>query len=615
MASLAAVVVALLVSGSVAQNEQIERVWSSVAWVLYGDRTPIALSTSPVLTPLGAYQLMSQGSLLRDRYLAESLGTAEGDEDAPIVGIDRNVINNAQISIVSTTDSYTIASAQALFQGLYPPVTQGFTNATGGQEAARLANGTLMNYPLDGYQYPAIKTVSRALDPDSIWIAGDAHCSKHITSLLNYSSDVWVSQNYQNNMGFYQNLWPRIFDGIFSKDKANFYNAYNLYDYASYRWNHDAPTRSLITADELDRLRQLASTDQRNRHANLSVSGAEGGDMIRAISGRTLAGKVLALFFQNVRTQGNQKKLNFAFSSFEPFVSFFALSRLTSGASKQLFTPLPHPGATMLFELFSRSDVDDNAYPMIDDLYVRFLYRNSTDPAAKLRVYSLFNTGPNFPEIKFSEFIRYMEGISIDTISEWCNTCDAAVSFCAVSGSLGNNGNGNDPNNKNYWRNSPLSPAAAGAVGAAVTAAVAGLVVLAAMLFGGMRFRRHEKGSARNSSLGGFKGAEKMGDDADVEFAKSGVRHERAGSWELRDGKTTKTGTGVGPADVGTPRPISQESGITGVGAKVDEAGSGQGGAGAVRVEARDLTHPERKRWDDDAISEYGAPPVKPAEF
>jgi len=170
MATLSATVLTLLVASSVAQSSSPsnEHVWSSVAWVLHGERTPLWGPTLyPALTPLGAQQMFKQGGLLRDRYLREDADEKDASF-APIVGIEGNAIDNTQLTILTNTDHYMVTSAQAFIQGLYPPILQAFSANSGGIEAARFANGSVVNYPLQGYQYPALRTAS-TLDFESIW--------------------------------------------------------------------------------------------------------------------------------------------------------------------------------------------------------------------------------------------------------------------------------------------------------------------------------------------------------------------------------------------------------------------------------------------------------------
>ena len=120
-------------------------------------------------------------------------------------------------------------------------------------------------------------------------------------------------------------------------------------------------------------------------------------------------------------------------------------------------------------------------------------------------------------------------------------------------------------------------------------AIVVGAFALLAMVF----WRR--KDGKRNSTLRGFKGAEKMASDTDVTYAKSGTRQERIGSWELRgggdDGPTAVTAAAASPAA-----------------ADVEEGDTS--GAAPTKV----TSHFGLERIDDDAMSDVGHKPVEPRE-
>lgn len=172
MASFPAIVALALLAGSgSAQRSSGEHVWSSVGWILHGERTPFYSPNPPTLTSSGAQQMFSQGSMFRARYLATDTvvdGDEAGIDRAPIVGIQKNAIDNTQIDILSTTDTFIFTGALAFMQGLYPPIQQAFANNSGGMDSAVLSDGTLVDYPLDGYQYPDIRT-SSVQDPEAIW--------------------------------------------------------------------------------------------------------------------------------------------------------------------------------------------------------------------------------------------------------------------------------------------------------------------------------------------------------------------------------------------------------------------------------------------------------------
>jgi len=131
---------------------------------MYGDHTPLALSDQPTLTPLGALQMRGRGDAFRNRYLRPS----RYNDYVGIVGIQHKTIDSSQLTVESSTDRCSSASAMAFMQGLYPPWLH-TTCDLEVPEHTRFANGSLLNYPLCGYQYPNIRTISPMTDPDSIW--------------------------------------------------------------------------------------------------------------------------------------------------------------------------------------------------------------------------------------------------------------------------------------------------------------------------------------------------------------------------------------------------------------------------------------------------------------
>ncbi|KAK0634653.1 histidine phosphatase superfamily [Bombardia bombarda] len=589
MALLSAAVLGLALAAAPTEAVQStsEHIWSSSVWLLHGETTPIH-GRNPSLTPIGAQQMLSQGALFRDRYLdwTENLGVDYDDDDvsAPIVGIGRIAIENSQLDIASSTDSFTFGSALAFLQGLYPPRTQAFAESAGGMEAATLANGTMLNYPLDGYQYPNIKSAS-LLDQESIWIQGHVGCSQYERSKILSRFDAMAVKAADTNTNFYAELYNQTFHKDFDPDETNFDHAYELYDYAAYEYHHG---KSNITSGQLVSLADLAAREQTNKNANLTAYGNTPGDNIRAIAGRSMATKVLNSFDDNISQAGVTSKLSLQFTTQEPFISFFTLSDAIGGPSGDNFLALPNPGAAMVFELYSIGG-NDSVYPADEDLWVRFLYRNGTDPAAKLTQYPLFGNGNEMSRITWAEFKASMERFDIDSVPGWCGVCNSVAPFCLEfsesSGGSGDTSSSGSSDGGNAAgaaaQAAAMSPAVAGVIGAAASISLIGLALLGAILMGGIRFHRNADPKQRSSTLGGFRGAEKMASDTDIAYAKSGARHERTGSWELRGGGRAVTVTAAA--------------------------------AGATIQSKRSVR--SLRDIDDDDISEMGVAPVKPREF
>ena len=144
-----------------AQSSQI--IWSSVVYTFYGEKIPSLTNGPYSLTPLGANQSLAAGALLRQRYLLSSGNSTQLTTSAPINGLSVNDIDNSQLSALSTDDEFISSSALAFFQGLYPPRGIPVFNTE-----SILSDGSIVTFPLDGYQYSNIGTVS-SLDFNYIW--------------------------------------------------------------------------------------------------------------------------------------------------------------------------------------------------------------------------------------------------------------------------------------------------------------------------------------------------------------------------------------------------------------------------------------------------------------
>lgn len=145
---------------------QSEIVWGSVIYTYYGEKTPSLTSGPYNISPLGATQMLQAGSFIRSRNIDPPTNSSSSSQlgvAAPINGISVQAIDNTQLYALSTDDEFISGSAMAFFQGLYPP--RGFPII---DEQDILANGTNLGFPLDGYQYPNVETVSE-LDFNYIW--------------------------------------------------------------------------------------------------------------------------------------------------------------------------------------------------------------------------------------------------------------------------------------------------------------------------------------------------------------------------------------------------------------------------------------------------------------
>jgi hypothetical protein len=479
--------------------------------------------------------MYAAGARFRERYLAP----AERDGNTQIQGISPFQLDNDQVSILSLNDQFIVASAQAFMQGLYPPLMS-TSNATFINGQSQLANGSNILSPLDGYQYPQIRTAS-ALDLNSIWLMGANNCPYYSQSRSQYYNSAFYENLLDSNRDFYRSLQPAVLNGIFVNSSVNYLNAYLIFDYLKYGSIHNSTIANNLSLEDFTRARILADNWVWATYGNTSASGRTEGDHIRAIAGRTLANKILQALYSNINSSGALYKMNLLFGGFEPIVSFAALAGLATEQNPQFFGT-PEYASSMVFELYSMTENDPDQYPSTADLNVRFFFRNGSDDSSRLVAYPLFGNGPSGIDMSLSAFVAGMQQFMIQSAADWCETCASYNIFCPAfqTDDDHNNAGSGRPRSRDG-----LNPVVAGVIGAVVTLAVIGIVVAAAMIFGGARLYRQK--TKRRSELNGFKGGEKLASDQDLTIPKSGAgasvaaagapakAHERVGSWELAD--------------------------------------------------------------------------------
>jgi hypothetical protein len=86
---------------------------------------------------------------------------------------------------------------------------------------------------------------------------------------------------------FYQSLADQVF-WDFDKSILNFANAYDLYEYAAYQYEHNKSIYNSLLPENLNKLRNLAFEQQ------WLFNTASGGSSVNAIAGKTLAGKMFS---------------------------------------------------------------------------------------------------------------------------------------------------------------------------------------------------------------------------------------------------------------------------------------------------------------------------------
>ncbi|KAK4540510.1 hypothetical protein LTR36_009148 [Oleoguttula mirabilis] len=569
-------------------------VWASVIFSRTGERTPEVLGYIPTtLTSLGAQQAYESGAFFRSRYIS-SVSIIDGIDSAPLQGLSAESIDSVQLYIAALDEQYTVASAQAFVQGLYPPFTLNSSAASMLDPTSVLANGTYVEYPLEGYQYAQVHAFG-ALDSEFPFLGGSLDCPAFDVSAVGYTSTSEFAATEASSKSTYQTIGAPLLSAVLEdEDTWDYYNAYAIYDYVNYQRAHNASFAALLSEPEyidpssnisyFDVLKWYADQQQYAQLGNLTAQNSyttDGSDWppavmgsISTIAGNLLAAKMLAQLQFAIETSGEYYKLSILFGDFEPLMSFFALTGLPDLDSN--FYGLPDFGSVAVFELFSNTDNStDASFPSTDDLWVRFYFRNGTDgsdASGNFQAYPLFYRGPSQTEMTWNDFQTAMYGILLSDVGDWCTQCGAENLFCAAWNTT--DGATGSMSVTTSSRARGLSPAVAGAIGGIITLAVAALLFAFAMVLGGVRFHRAQR--SHRSELGGFKGGRKMASDKDLTLSKGGavvgasverspdspmtpIGHERVGSWELKEAEA-EAGRQANIADAQSTRRLSFES-------------------------------------------------------
>ncbi|KAK3389502.1 histidine phosphatase superfamily [Podospora didyma] len=427
-----------------------ETVLGAYVFHRHGDRTTKAYS--PVsLTSLGADQVFTSGSWYRDTYIS-------ANASSQINGIAADIPVLAQLSVTSSVDNVLQNSAQVFLQGLYPPA--------GSAAAQTLADGSTVQAPFNGYQYIPVNAVSTAASSknseDNVWLQGGSGCANAVTSSDNYFASAEYQSSLETTKTFYQSLLP-VYNATFPSDKANFKNAYAIYDFLHVSKIHNVsstiPSASLLTKETLHQLQTRADQHEWGLAYNSS-------DEVRGIAGSLLAAQVVQALNATLAapiSKAAAQRLTVQFGPYGTFMAFFGLTKATAASSD--FYGVVDYASSMVFELVTNASL---ATLKPADVSVRFRFANGT--ASKTnppRAFALF--GQAEITLPWAIFAREMGKFAIGDTASWCKACGHSSACTEVSAT------GNDSGATSSIAagvSSAVSNAVAGVIGALVTLVV-----------------------------------------------------------------------------------------------------------------------------------------------
>ncbi|KAL0936533.1 uncharacterized protein CTRU02_208748 [Colletotrichum truncatum] len=432
----------------------------------HGDRT--AKKWPPVrFTDLGASETYSSGLYYGERYV-------RSNASAQIRSLSSEEVLPEQLSVTSPTDYVLQSSAYAWLQGFYPPA--GTVNI--------LANGTSVEAPLGGYQYVPVNAVSTAATSqdaeNSEWLQGGSGCGNAVVSSNNYFASPEYLSVKAESADFYQGLLP-VINGTFSSAKANFENAYTIFDLVNVATIHNSsiPSSDLLTNDTLRQLKSYADVHEWNLAYNET-------DPIRAIAGKVLAGQILQALNSTLKNaaKASSAKANIQFGAYATFSSFFGLAQLQKVSAD--FQGVVDYASSMVFELVTNAT---DSSPAAADVSVRFRFANGPAGENSLTEYPLF--GQSETLLPWNTFVSEMRQFAVEDTKAWCTACGNSTGTCATA--LGLDGNTDANSNNSNKDSNGISTPVAGVIGALVTLVVILGIQGLVMAIGGLRMVKKSK--------------------------------------------------------------------------------------------------------------------------
>ncbi|AOA64675.1 hypothetical protein PP7435_CHR4-2093 [Komagataella phaffii CBS 7435] len=359
-------------------------------------------------TPLGAEAQLKNGALFRERYYGLTYDNEPVDSEYKIEKLNDEGFYQASQYYGQAPYSGTIAkSHMAFLQGLFPATDGPLSNELLIQSTeSDLDNGTVMEYPLNGYQY-VMMDFQDPNAPNNFIIKGDVNCANSDSAI----AAAYKTEEFQNlndtTFDFYQSLRDVLPEEDIATSFLNFGNAMDIFDYMNVNWIHNSTLHDQWNITLLDEVRLLSNQFQWLISYNeTDVTG----DI--SIGGQSILGGVWT--YLNTTKEAQSPLINYFTGSFNTMFQLNGLLQLDKLSAN--FTGMPDYGATYIFDLMQ--DTSDN-------YFVQFSFKNGTDSWDQFTVYPIF--GSEDTMMSWDDFSENIKQYSILTLSDWCDRCNAGV--------------------------------------------------------------------------------------------------------------------------------------------------------------------------------------------
>lgn len=473
----------LMAYAQLAKAEDYEIVGSFI----FGRHNDREAKPATVLTPIGATNQYITGQFYRERYFGINSDGERNDTSSTLIkGLnDEGLFVDGQLYAEAISSNVILFSHYAFLQGLYPPTNLVKADYVD-EMMAELANGTVVENPLDGYQYVKSNIQENATDA-YIHIKGDVNCPS-LTSATKKTmkSELWST--YSNESAeFLQSLYEYDFiKETFSESELTFTNSMNIYDELNVNTIHNATVAKEISEDVVRQVKVWSDLYQwtlsdKTINTNLTI-GAQSllGNMVTRLNTTKVKGTPFLTYYTG------------SFNTMFQLASILDLDQ-----QDERFKTMPDYGCTYVFELLSDSN---------EDIFVRFSFQNGTSELGQEPTsYALFNSTDEI--MPWDDFVTNAKNAGISGVSTWCDACGyndgsdtAMLDMCVPYSNLyesakqleaeGVNLSSIDIDSDDQDSGSNLTLADAGGIGAGVTIGVFLILGAAFFLFKKVRSRK-----------------------------------------------------------------------------------------------------------------------------
>lgn len=453
--------------------------YTVVGSLIFGRHNDRPAKPANYLTPIGAEAQYQIGQFYRERYFGlDSSNNKVSNDENKISSLDKDGLwVNGQLYAEAVSSNVILFSHYAFLQGLYPPQDVAGTTV-GNFTLAEIANGTVLENPLDGYQYVQSNVQENATN-GYIWTKGDVNCPASDAAIDEVEASDYFKQLTNESAEFFKSLsqFPFI-NETFEDSELNFKNAMNIFDEVWVNTIHNETVAKEFNDSMIDAIQFWSDKYQ------WTISDAQINKNL-TIGAQALVGRITSKL-NTTKTQGTPY-LNYLTGSFNTMYQLASIINLDIADSK--FRTMPDYGATYVFELLNNTS---------NDTFVRFSFKNGTQ---EIETFPLFSSTSDV--MSWDDFVSYSKAVSISKVSSWCDACgyadissDNVIDMCTSSSDLYEEAvklKSEGVDISSYKKPSSLSLADAGGIGAGVTIGVFAILGGLGFIFYKLRQNKNNK--------------------------------------------------------------------------------------------------------------------------